>query len=117
MIKKIYDNEYWYPGINSWWNKWQVNRKRAVLAKFDYSRLVNFAIEMDDGIIYRPRIHMQNDFLMKKSFAFIGLHDLLLPDHHYKYCEKPLRKIHPLILAKVKPSLSSICNIPIIYDE
>ena len=76
MIKKIYDHEYWYPGIDSWWNKWQVNRKRAVLAKFDYSRLVNFAIEMDDGIIYRPRIHMQNDFLMKKSFTFIRLNGL-----------------------------------------
>ena len=119
MIKKIYDHEYWYPGINSWWNKWQVNRKRAVLAKFDYSRLVNFAIEMDDGIIYRPRIHMQNDFLMKKSFIFIRLNGLskLFPDHHYKYCEKPLRKNHSLILAKVKPSLSSIGTIPVIYDE
>ena len=119
MIKKIYDHEYWYPGINSWWNKWQVNRKRAVLAKFDYSRLVNFVIEMDDGIIYRPRIHMQNDFLMKKSFTFIRLNGLskLFPDHHYKYCEKPLRKNHSLILAKVKPSLSSIGTIPVIYDE
>ena len=119
MIKKIYDHEYWYPGINSWWNKWQVNRKRAVLAKFDYSRLVNFAIEMDDGIMYRPRIHMQNYFLMKKSFTFIRLNGLskLFPDHHYKYCEKPLRKRHTLILAKVKPSLSSIGTIPVIYDE
>ena len=68
MIKKIYDHEYWYPGIDSWWNKWQVNRKRAVLAKFDYSRLVNFkrVMDRDKGIMLsRHRIHMKQDFLMK----------------------------------------------------
>lgn len=116
---KVYHNEKWYPGINLWWNKWRADRKRKVLAQFYYSRLVNFAVEIDDGMIYRPRIHMQNDFLMKKSFTFIRLHGLseLFPDHHYKYCEKPLRKTLTLLLAKIKPSLSSICNIPIIYDD
>lgn len=117
MIKKIYDYGYWYPGIDSWWNKWQVNRKRTALVESNYSRLVNFAKEMDDGMIYRPRTHMQNEFLMKKTFEFMKVHGLSFPERHFKYCEKPLRSPHTLILAKVKPSLSSICNIPIIYDE
>ena len=123
MNRKIYDNNYWFPGINLWWSNWEVDRKRTRFTQSNYSRLVNFKRVMNednkDTMLSRKRIHMKQDFLMKKSFTFIRLNGLskLFPDHHCKYCEKPLRKIHPLILAKVKPSLSSICNIPVIYDE
>lgn len=70
-----------------------------------------------DTMLSRKRIHMKQDFLMKKSFIFTRLHGLskLFLERDFKYCEKPLHKAHPLILAKIKPSLSSICTIPIIY--
>lgn len=121
MNRKIYDNEYWYPGINLWWSNWEVDRKRTRFTQSNYSRLVNFKRVMNKGnkdtMLSRKRIHMKQDFLMKKSFIFTRLHGLykLFPDRDFKYCEKPLHKAHPLILTKIKPSLSSICTIPIIY--
>ena len=120
MFRKIYDNEQWYPGINLWWSNWEIDIKRIRLTQSNYSRLVNFkrVMDRDKGIMLsRHRIHMKQDFLMKKSFIFTRLHGLykLFPNNDLKYCEKPVRKAHPLILTKVKPSLSSICTIPIIY--
>lgn len=120
MFRKIYDNEQWYPGINLWLSNWEIDIKRIRLTQSNYSRLVNFkrVMDRDKGIMLsRHRIHMKQDFLMKKSFIFTRLHGLskLFPDSDFKYCEKPVRKAHPLILSKAKPSLSSLCTIPIIY--
>ena len=120
MFRKIYDNEQWYPGINLWWSNWEIDIKRIRLTQSNYSRLLNFkrVMDRDKGIMLsRHRIHMKQDFLMKKSFTFIRLNGLskLFPDRDFKYCEKPLHKAHPLILTKIKPSLSSVCTIPIIY--
>lgn len=125
MLKKIYDgNEHWYPGINLWWEAWEVDRKRKIFtfAKPKYSRLVNFARVMGNDkntMINRHKIHMQNDFLMKNSFVFekiTGFSKMSLD--RPKYCDytNPIYKSQPLILTKIKPSLSSLCNIPIIYD-
>ncbi len=121
MNRKIYDNNYWYPGINLWWSDWGIDRKRMMFTKPNYSRLVNFKRVMDedkDIMLSRHRTHMKQDFLMKKSFIFTRLHGLskLFLERDFKYCEKPLHKAHPLILTKIKPSLSSIYTIPIIYD-
>lgn len=122
MLKKIYDNnEHWYPGINLWWKNWSVDRKLNVFTKSNYSRLINFAkvIANDNDImINRHRIHMQEDFLMKKSFVFkkVDRFSMFYLERHPKYYAMPIHKRQPLLLAKIKPSLSSICNIPIIYD-
>lgn len=124
MFKKIYDgNEHWYPGINLWWENWEVDRKRKIFTKAnDYSRLVNFARIIDndkDTTINRHKIHMQNEFLMKNSFVFAEstkFSKMVLRSPKYYDYEKPIYKSQPLILAKIKPSLSSLCNIPIIYD-
>ena len=121
MNRKICNNEYWYPGINLWWSDWGIDRKRMMFTKPNYSRLVNFKRVMDedkDIMLSRHRTHMKQDFLMKKSFIFTRLHGLskLFLERDFKYCEKPLHKAHPLILTKIKPSLSSIYTIPIIYD-
>ena len=119
---KIYNNEDWDPGINFWWSIWEIYFKRINFTHSNYSRLVNFKRVMNednkDSMLSRKRIHMKRESLMKKSFIFTRLHGLykLFPDRDFKYCEKPLRKAQPFILAKIKPSLSSICTIPIIYD-
>ena len=80
MNRKIYDNNYWYPGINLWWRNWEVDRKRTRFTQSNYSRLVNFKRVMNednkDTMLSRKRIHMKQDFLMKKSFIFTRLHGL-----------------------------------------